>query len=99
MTDRVRAELRRTGGFAGRAVHVSLDSAQLPSADAAQLLRLVSELDLDRLPTQGPVVPGADLMTYDLTLSHGTRTWHGSFTDPAVPAQLRQLVQFLTASS
>lgn len=97
MTERVRAELRQSGGFAGRAVHVRMDSAQLPPAEAAELVRLVAAIDLAGLPAAAPApAGGADLMAYDLTLERGTRRWHGRFSDPRVPPPLRPLLQFLT---
>ncbi|GIE98440.1 protealysin inhibitor emfourin [Paractinoplanes rishiriensis] len=97
MTDRVRAELHRSGGFAGRAVHVRADSTQLPPADAARLVQLIEAIDLGRLGTARPPLPaGADLMSYELTIERGGRRWHGSVADPAVPAELRPLIEFLT---
>jgi hypothetical protein len=95
VTARVRVELRRTGGFAGRTVHVRLDSADMPPADAAQLVRLVSTLDLGRLKA-GRSTAGADLMRYELTIERGGQHWHGTVAEPAVPAELRPLLQFLT---
>jgi hypothetical protein len=97
MTERVRAELRRSGGFTGRTMHVRLDSAQMPPADAAELVHLVTAIDLAGLdrPRPGPHA-GADLMRYDLTIERGGRRWQGTVSDPAIPAQLRPLLQFLS---
>ena len=103
MTDRVRTEMRRSGGFTGRAVHVRLDSDQMPPADAAQLVDLVSELDLGRLAEQarsGPAnAAGADLMRYDLVIERGGQRWQGTVADPTIPAELRPLLQFLSAAA
>jgi hypothetical protein len=99
MTEHVRAELRRSGGFIGRTVHVTVDSATLPPADAAQLLRLVSAIDLDRPAPRRIETRGADLMHYDLTIERGARTWHGMVSDPNIPAELSPLLQFLTRYS
>jgi hypothetical protein len=103
VTEHVRAELRRSGGFTGRAVHVRLDSADLPPADAARLVLLVSAIDLSGLTSQGgltssggPATAGADLMRYELTIERGGRRWHGVVADPHIPAGLRPLLQFLT---
>jgi len=97
VTDRVRAELRRTGGFAGRTVHVQLDSEQMPPADAARLVQLVSSIDFSRLGSSHRRLPaGADLMTYDLTVERGGSRWHGTVSDPAIPSELRPLLQFIT---
>ncbi|MGX6603370.1 protealysin inhibitor emfourin [Micromonosporaceae bacterium Da 78-11] len=100
MTERVRAEMRRSGGFTGRTVHVQLDSAQLPPADAVELLRLVGSLDLAGLSAADPPTgPGADLMRYDLTIEQGPHRWQGTVADPTVPPQLRPLLQFLNAAA
>jgi len=97
---RVLADLRRSGGFTGRSVHVHLDSEQLPPADAAQLIQLVSALDLSSLGAPRPGLPaGADLMRYDLTLERDGQRWSGTVSDPSIPAQLRPLLQFLTNSA
>jgi emfourin len=98
MTERVRVELRRTGGFTGRPAHVVLDSARMPPAEAAELVRLVSAIDPGLLKPAA-IVPGADLMHYDLTVERGTQRWRGTVSDPAIPARLRPLLQFLTNHS
>jgi hypothetical protein len=99
MADRVRVELRRSGGFAGRTVHVRLDSEQMPPAEAARLIHLVSSIDLEQLGDATSPAPrgGADLISYDLTVERGPHRWHGTLTDPSVPSALRPLLQFLTA--
>jgi hypothetical protein len=100
VTEHVRAELHRSGGFTGRRVSVRLDSEQMPPADAARLVRLVSTIDLSRLgPERLPATGGADLMRYELTIERGGRRWHGVVSDPHVPAELRPLLQFLSQHS
>lgn len=100
MTERVRAELRRSGGFTGRPVHVRLDSARMPPADAAHLVLLVSAIDFSRLDGSAPLpTAGADLMRYDLVVERGGHRWQGTVSDPAVPAELRPLLQFLTGAA
>jgi len=100
VTERVRAEMRRSGGFAGRTVDVRFDSAQMPPADAVRLVQLVSSIDLSRLPAASPALPaGADLMRYDLVIERGGQRWQGTVSDPSVPAELRPLLQFLTAAA
>ena len=95
MGERVRAELRRSGGIAGRRVHVVLESGRLPPAEAAELVRLVSVIDLGALRSGG-MAHGADLMRYDLVIEQGARRWEGTVSDPSVPAALRPLLQFLS---
>jgi hypothetical protein len=97
MTEHIRAELRRTGGFTGRPVHVRVDTATMPPADAARLVQLVASADLSRLDGAKPGLPaGADLMSYDLMVERGGRRWQGTVADPSIPAGLRPLLQFLT---
>jgi hypothetical protein len=98
MTEHVHAELRRSGGFAGRSVHVRVDSARMQPAQAARLVHLVSSIDFAALPAgHGPMPPGADLVRYDLTLQRGRRHWQGTVYDPA-PRQLQPLLQFLSTT-
>ncbi|MEV6350771.1 protealysin inhibitor emfourin [Actinoplanes sp. NPDC051851] len=96
MTDRIRAELRRSGGFTGRSLHVVLDSTELPDERATELARLVRALDLTRLAADVPPTSGADLMRYDITIDDGSRHWHGIVADPHVPPALRPLLHFLS---
>ena len=92
----IRAELRRAPGFAGRSLHVVMESAALPDDEAAQLTRLVRELDLTRLGTLVTPPCAADLLRYDLTIQCGPRHWRGTVAEPTVPAELRPLLAFLT---
>jgi hypothetical protein len=91
-------EMRRSGGFTGHTVQVRLDSAQMPPAEAARLRELVSTVDLSRLGPAAEPAAGADLMRYDLVVEHSGGRWAGTVADPAVPAELRPLLQFLTAA-
>jgi hypothetical protein len=97
---RVRVEMRRSGGFTGRTTEVRLDSAHLEPAQAARLIQLVTTLDLSRLRAAGTMTTasGADLMRYDLVIENGVDRWEGTVADPSIPAELRPLLQFLTAA-
>ncbi|MEU4695465.1 protealysin inhibitor emfourin [Actinoplanes sp. NPDC023714] len=96
MTEPVRAELRRSGGYAGRSLHVVMDSATLPDAEARRLSHLVRALDLTRLAAKIMAPCRADLLRYDLSLQCGGRHWRGTVAEPTVPAELRPLLRFLT---
>lgn len=100
MIGRVRVEMRRSGGFTGRTTKVHLDTAQMPPAEAARLIQLVTTIDLSRL-TAGRGIPsgGADLMRYDLVIENGVDRWEGTVSDPSIPNELRPLLQFLTATA
>lgn len=95
MLGRVRVEMRRSGGFAGRVSEVRLDSAHLPPAEAARLIQLVTTVDLSCLSRSTPHA-GADLMRYDLVIENGVDRWEGTVSDPSIPYELRPLLQFLT---
>ena len=97
MSEGVRVQMRRSGGFTGRIIEVRLDSEQMPPAEAAQLRDLVSTVDLSRLGPAEPPAGGADLMRYDLVVEHDGGRWDGTVADPSIPAEMRPLLQFLTA--
>jgi hypothetical protein len=92
--------MRRSGGFAGRATEVRLDSARMGPAEGARLVLLVSAVDWSRVgrAAAGPAV-GADLMRYDLVVEHGGTRWEGTVADPSIPNEVRPLLQFLTAAA
>ena len=92
----IRAELRRAAGFAGRSLHVVMDSVALPDEEAAQLTRLVRDLDLTRLGARLTAPCEADLLRYDLAIQCGSRHWRGTVAEPTVPAELRPLLTFMT---
>lgn len=99
MIGRAQVEMRRSGGFTGRSMHVRLDTAQMPPAEAARLQQLLSTVDLSRLGPGSPSTAGADLMRYDLVVEHSGDRWEGTVADPTIPAELRPLLQFLTTSA
>ncbi|MFI5897772.1 protealysin inhibitor emfourin [Actinoplanes sp. NPDC051513] len=94
--EHVRAELRRSGGFAGLTSRVLADSATMSPADAVRFVQLVAKTDLSRLDRPAARSHGADLMHYELTVERGGERWHGTVSDPDIPAELRPLLQFLT---
>ncbi len=98
--DRIRVELRRTGGFAGTEVRSSLDSTTLDPNEAADLANVVSGIDLAALTEArggGPPVP--DAMRYELTIERGTERVRVDLTEPAVPVDVRPLLQRLVAAA
>ena len=98
MAGRVRVEMRRSGGFAGRTAHVRVDSAEMGPAEGARLVQLVSAVDWGRIGhTSAAPTVGADLMRYDLVVEHGSTHWEGTLSDPSIPNEVRPLLQFLTA--
>lgn len=95
----VRADLVRSGGFAGLTRRSSLDTGTMAAADAQQLRDLVAGLDLGSLgrpthtaPTQPPVPDG---YTYDLSIVRGPDRVRVQLDERSVAAELRPLIQFL----
>ncbi|GIF44968.1 protealysin inhibitor emfourin [Actinoplanes xinjiangensis] len=99
MTLRVRAELRRSGGFRARSLRVVLDSDTLPRDQAAQLTSLVEQIDLTRVGAQIGAASNADLTRYQLAVEYGGRHWRGTVAEPCVPVELRPLLRFLTSAA
>ncbi|MEU4564986.1 protealysin inhibitor emfourin [Actinoplanes sp. NPDC023936] len=99
MTEPVRAELRRSGGYAGRSLHVVMDSSTLPEPEARRLTQLVRCLDLTRLGARIMAPCAADLVRYDLAVQCGGRHWRGTVADPTVPPELRPLLRYLTQAA
>jgi hypothetical protein len=99
VTLRVRAELRRSGGFRARSLRVVLDSDTLPRDQAAQLTSLVQQIDLTRVGAQIGAASNADLTRYQLAVEYGGRHWRGTVAEPCVPTELRPLLQFLTSAA
>ncbi len=99
MTPRVRAELRRSGGFRDRSLRVVLDSDTLPRDLAAQLAHLVGQIDLTRVGAEISATSDADLTRYQLAVEYGGRHWRGTVAEPCVPVELRPLLRFLTSAA
>jgi hypothetical protein len=99
VTPRVRAELRRSGGFRNRSLRVVLDSDTLPGDQAAHLTHLVEQIDLTRVGAEIGAASDADLTRYQLAVEYGGRHWRGTVAEPCVPVELRPLLRFLTSAA
>jgi hypothetical protein len=89
----------RTGGFAGQKLSGSVDSSELPLAQARRLKDLLKRSHFFELPSiLQASVPGADRFNYTVTVEseEGTHTVHAS--DAAIPGEMRALLDFLTRS-
>lgn len=93
--ERVRAELERTGGFAGLTVRRGLDTAQLPDDQADQLRSLVTAAEAVSGTSAAGPPRGADRFTYRLQLRRGGHTATVAFSEP-VPEALAPLVTLLS---
>ncbi len=90
----MRIEFERSGGIAGISLKTSVDTSQLPPAEAAQLEQLVHAADLALLRPRPPG-PGADRFQYDLTIWEGKRRQRVSLSETQLTPELRPLIELL----
>ncbi len=87
----------RSGGFAGIQLSTSVDTTQLPSDQAEILNKLLYESGFFQLPARiMPDKPMPDRFQYELTVTSADQTHTVIANDPAVPAALRPLLNYLT---
>lgn len=93
-----RIRFRRSGGlFAGDRLETSIELAELPQEEAADLEHDLAAVDLDALARGSPLRGrGADAYQYDLTVERGGETRDVTVAETAVPAELRPLIDRLT---
>ncbi len=89
----VQIELTRSGGFAGRRLHVSLRSSDLPPEQAAAVSDLLERVDLPALASRPQTSPRRpDEFLYELSVAGGDRQDHLTVADHEVTPELRALV-------
>jgi len=91
-----RITFERTGGFAGMHNVVNINPDDLPEEQAQALLKLLDELDFDKLPEQAmnnPSLP--DQFTYRITVE--TKDGEHSIVtgDASAPEEMQELIQML----
>ncbi len=90
-------QFERRGGFAGIRKDLKLDTESLPSEKAQQLLELINKADFFNLPEKFPLPKkGADYFQYRLTIETEGKKHTVEVSDPAAPATLLPLLQFLS---
>jgi hypothetical protein len=93
---RIRIELDRSGGFAGRTTRTAIDTDTLPADQAGEIERLVAGLDLAALAARPAAPPrGNDRFQYDLTIRLGDHPYHLTASEGSLPAELRPLIDRL----
>jgi len=99
MDDRVTVTVAVDGGiaaFPGLASPFTVDGAELPPDEAAELARLVDESGFFELPEQQPAPHGGpDARTYTVTVERGDESRTLTFTDPLPNPALRQLINLV----
>jgi hypothetical protein len=98
MQDRFTVTVAVDGGiapFPGLARPFTVDAAELPPDEAAELARLVEESGFFELPEQ-PAQPGdPDARTYTVTVQRGSDSRTLTLTDPLPNSALRQLINLV----
>jgi hypothetical protein len=91
----MRISFERTGGFANIPLRAEIDTAQMPSARAQELARLVEAAQPFDQPAQlqGPSHP--DDLHYSITIEDGERSHTFSISDSAASDNLKSLFDFL----
>jgi hypothetical protein len=88
-----------SGGFTNLELNYRADTNTLPEEQAQELIRLVESsgvFDLKQEDVNPNVAVGrADVITYRLTLSEGSRQTTLWFNDITAPASLRPLLAYL----
>jgi hypothetical protein len=96
----MKVSVKRSGGYAGLTEEVAaIETAQLDAAAAQQVEQIIQSVGFFDLPaTISDGTIGADLFSYEITVSEGDRQHTVTFTDDESPetAPLRRLVETLT---
>jgi hypothetical protein len=89
----MRVDVTRRGGFAGVALHATLDTAQLTGADASRAEAALRGLPWGRPPTEPT---GADRFRYEVVTVEDGRERHVELTEGEIPDPLRPLLKLLS---
>jgi hypothetical protein len=92
----MRIHFERSGGFAGRRVQHTIDTATLPPEKAREVEGLVEASNFFALPPHGPTpAQGADRFQYRLTVADDDRQHAVQFSEAAVPPEARALLDWV----
>jgi hypothetical protein len=91
-----RLSLRRTGGLAGVPMQATLDTRDLASAQAQEIIGALDSVDLAQVGAEQDWPAGAaDTFHYDLEVDRGAGTSTASFSERQLPARLAPVVRTL----
>lgn len=96
MTEHLKINFKRSGGFAGVELTTCVDLDELSEDESKDVRAMVERLDLDRMPQDpgsGPGVP--DRFVYELKIEHGERTVDVCVGEAELPEDLKPLVRDL----
>jgi Emfourin len=87
---------KRSGGFMGRSLQVSLDTASLPQDEAETLKQLIVDACLQDLPAEPAAAAAPDIFTYELKLVGAQSEQTYFLSDLQATAEVEDLLQQLT---
>ena len=92
----MRIHLTRTGGFLGQVLTATIDTESLPPTEAQDLETMVEVTKFFDAPSKiGTATPGADRLSYQLTIQVKGRSHTVEMGEDAVPQTLRPLIRRL----
>ena len=94
----MKIEFSRSGGIAAPAMgqRVEIDTNDLPSPDANELVQLINQADLDRHRTPSTSRPSPDAFHYRITVSDKGLSHTSVVSDADMPGDLQPLIDWLT---
>ena len=96
MTEHLKIDFKRSGGFAGVELTTCVDADELSEDESKDVRAMVERLDLDRMPRGGGSGPGVpDRFVYELKIEHGERTVDVCLGEAELPEDLKPLVRDL----
>jgi hypothetical protein len=88
-------EFQRSGGFAGLTMAATVDTAELPPAEARELEHLVESLEASGAG-EAPAAGKPDRFQYDLTIRRGGKSRSFRLAEQELTPDARELVKRLT---
>jgi hypothetical protein len=99
VSEQIRIQLERSGGFAGISRRASVDTSKLPPEEAARIADMVGRVDFGALAATATGPPRApDRFQYDLDVRQGGQHHRLTLGERAVTPELRALVDHLLAN-
>jgi hypothetical protein len=95
--DRLHIEFQRSGGVTGIPLEKTVDTGELPPAEAEELGRLVDRADLESMARRSGGPPGGrpDRFQYDLAVTMGDRRYQVTVHEPDIPDNVKPLIDRL----
>jgi hypothetical protein len=94
---RLQIQFQRSGGVTGIPIEKTVDTGELPPAEAEELGRLVDRADLPSMARREGGPPGGrpDRFQYDLAVTVGDRRYQVTVHEPDIPDNMKPLIDRL----